>query len=137
MNSIEILPDIPRYLTAIAEWSAVVLYAYLIQSKLSYQWVGKVLVLGLVQLLLQIIAGSLPIILWVPGMMMNIVWMGISIRLLTGISLYPGIFVLSKTFILSELTASTVWLIYCLFFIDTGLNTLWVEGFFNIAKRPH
>ncbi|MBZ6527261.1 GHKL domain-containing protein [Aerococcaceae bacterium DSM 111021] len=133
MNSIEILPDIPRYLTAHAEWLAVVLYAYLIHAKFSWKWLGKAFLLGLVQLMLQLIAGELPLVFWIPGMLVNIIWMGLSIRLLSHVSLYPGIFVLSKAFMLSELLASTVWLIYCLFFLGNVSTALWVEIFFNLS----
>lgn len=133
MSSIEILPDIPRYLTAHAEWLAVVLYAYLIHTNFSWKWLGKALLLGLVQLVLQLIAGALPLILWIPGMMMNIIWMGISIRLLSQVSLYSGVFVLSKAFMLSELIASTAWLIYCLLFLESGTTAIWIESLFNLA----
>jgi len=133
MIPLDILPDIPRYLTAIAEWFAVVLYSYLIVKKIDTQWVIKALISLVVQFVLQIIAGTLPLIWWVPGMLINILWMGVSIRHLTNLSFYPGIFVLSKAFMLSELMASTAWLAYCLVFFKGFLAIYWQEMVFNLV----
>jgi len=129
----EILPDIPRYLTAIAEWFAVVLYSFLIYRKLDIRWIIRAILLGIIQLALQLFAGTLPLVWWIPGMLMNIVWMGISIRLLTRLTLFPNIFVLSKSFMLSELMASTSWLVYCLVFYEENLQFYWRELIFNLG----
>lgn len=133
MIPLEILPDIPRYLTAIAEWFAVALYSLLIFKKFDLRWIMRAIILGAVQLFLQWYAGTLPLVWWIPGMLMNIIWMGISIRILTNLRLFPSIFVLSKSFMLSELMASTSWLIYCLVTFDMNGIFYFRELLFNIV----
>lgn len=133
MIPLDILPDIPRYLTALAEWLAVVLYSFLIYKKIDIQWVIRAILLGLMQLVLQWFAGTLDLVWWIPGMLLNILWMGISIRLLSNVSLFPNIFVLSKSFMLSELMASTSWLVYCLVYYETSAPFYWRELLFNVS----
>src|SRR5699024_11234025 len=96
----EILPDIPRYLTAIAEWFAVVLYSFLIYRKLDIRWIIRAILLGIIQLALQLFAGALPLVWWIPGMLMIIVWMGMSIRLLKRLTIFWTIFFIYKIFML-------------------------------------
>lgn len=132
MSQLDILPDIPRCLTAFAEWFSIILYAYLISPSINAKWVIEAALLGVVQFALQLIAGVLPITLWVPGMIVNIIWMGITIRVLSKVSLYPGIFMLTKAFMLSELIASTGWLLYCLLLYNIPVSHSIFKFIFNL-----
>lgn len=132
MIQLEILPDIPRYLTAIAEWSAIFAYSFIFLRKLDLSWTLKAALLAAGQILLQLFAGILPYPLWIPGMLINILWMYLSLNLLTNTNILTRLFVLAKAFILSELLASVGWLIYCVTVYRLSVDNSLMEGSFNI-----
>lgn len=132
MRTIDILPDIPRYLTAVAEWSSVIIYCWLYHKKINQTWVIRSFIFLSVQVFLQLLAGVFPIELWIPGMIMNICWMLFCIKQLTGASIKIELFILAKAFILSELLASIAWLMYCLTLYQRSVDNTIYQAILNI-----
>lgn len=132
MNYLDILPDIPRYLTAIAEWSAVFVYCCILIKKTEVSLIVKAISLLIGQLILQLIAGQFPSELWVFGMFINIGWMFLSIFFLSNVSSRIQLFILTKAFVLSELLASVGWLIYCVTIYQTPMDRFSTQGILNL-----
>ncbi|MGO4928872.1 GHKL domain-containing protein [Fundicoccus sp. Sow4_F4] len=110
------LPDIPRVYTAFAEWMACVFYLYPLSTRIK----GRKLYIGLlgaliIQIALQLIAGTFPLILWIFGIILNIIWMGVVIHFFGRTSKSHTLFLLSISFIVSELMAAFGWQIYSYF----------------------
>lgn len=72
-----VIPNVPRYYTAIAEWIACLVYVLILKKRYSAAGTAGILVGGLaVQMLIQLADGMLPEILWVPGMLVAVASMG-------------------------------------------------------------
>lgn len=132
MNPFELLPDIPRYLTAIAEWSSVVIYCRIQNKRVDIKWSAKTIMFFIGQILLQLFAGLLPLDFWIIGMLINISWMFVTIYFLTSDSNNIRLFNLAKSFVLSELMASVSWLIYCVTLYNIDNNNILLEGASNL-----
>jgi len=106
----EILPDIPRWYTGIAEWSAAVVYIFLMRPRVShtrrYVWVAAALP---VFVLLQEFAGQLPLALWTFGMTAAVFAMFAFIYLTCDISIVDAGYLTARGFVLAELVASLQW----------------------------
>lgn len=105
-----VLAEIPRSLTAVAEWGACAVYLLIARRRFSLVPTIGVLVLGLgVLLAVQIWAGTLPIAWWIPGMsvaaaaMFGFVFLGLDT------SARGAGFVAARAFVLAELAASVYW----------------------------
>lgn len=114
---LENFPTIPRVYTALAEWFAcVTIFLPVIKQQFCLKNCLQLIVSLVVQILLQLFAGSLPNYAWVPGMILNILWMYVTIYFLSHRSWQFTAFQCSKAFILAEFTASFCWQIYFQFF---------------------
>ncbi|WP_086314109.1 hypothetical protein A5821_001682 [Enterococcus sp. 7F3_DIV0205] len=110
---IENIPGIPRIYTALSEWLACLI---IILPFLRGRWtllkaftlVGTLVI----QILFQLGAGMLPIILWIPGMIVNVLWMYITLKYFTRQSFKATIFLCSKAFILAEFSAAICWQLF-------------------------
>lgn len=120
----ELFPDIPRLYTGIAEGIACLFYIYWLTPRFSrfYQWslMGVTL---LIQIGLQLLAGQLPLIVWIPGMWMNIAWMIVTFALLTRENVKVALFFGTKAFIVAELIAAVGWQCYCYWLYQGELDT--------------
>lgn len=125
----EVLPDIPRLYTAIAEWLATVLLIIPFIKNQQHQAKNTIMMIGslMVQIILQYFAAYLPLNLWIPGMLFNILWMYSVFRLSSKMEGARSIFYLIKAFIISELMASIGWQLYCLVAFSFKVELLWVE----------
>ncbi|MDR3192001.1 MAG: GHKL domain-containing protein, partial [Treponema sp.] len=115
--SAETLPDIPRLYTALAEWAACVVYILILKKRFS----GPRMVLGIAlglpfQVMIQLVAGTLPLALWVPGMIAAVIGMYGIIRVNSGVSPLDAGYCCISAFILAEFAASLSWQLYCYFF---------------------
>lgn len=107
----ENLPNIPRLYTAIAEWLTCLLF--ILPASKRKNWI-PLLGLALVgQILLQSFAGTWPLFFWIPGMILNVVWMYITIIITTNINPRNAIYICSKAFIFAEFIASLAWQLFC------------------------
>ena len=106
----DILPDIPRIFTALAEWSACMVYILLMKKRLPRLSLALVIVAGLVLLTgLQLLAETLPLELWTLGMAMGVGAMYVLIYLCADVSLREAGDLVARAFVLAELVASLEW----------------------------
>lgn len=110
---IENIPGIPRMYTAFSEWLAclIIILPFLRGRIVLSQ--GFILCGTLVvQLFLQFGAGKLPIVFWIPGMIINVLWMFISLKYFTRQDLKTILFLCCKAFILAEFSAAICWQLF-------------------------
>ncbi len=127
-----ILPDIPRIYTAIAEFLSCFIYViwYLKDNK-NKNGIFIAIGMGFGQIILQFIAGILPLELWIFGMFVNLFWMFLTIYASTPLNFKFSIYTSFKAFVLAEFIASFVWQIYTFFiwdriFLSKSILTLFV-----------
>lgn len=128
-----IFPDIPRFYTALAEFGAVLITCLpFIRGRSAHSKTLLIILSAFLgQIGLQLLAGQLPLYFWIPGMVINVVWMYLHIYLFTHhnrISLY----LTAKAFVAAELLASLSWHLYCLLFFKTGNQSLVIAFFFML-----
>lgn len=121
-----IFPDIPRLYTALAEFGAVFVTCLpFLKGRLFKGHTIQVLTSALIgQIILQWVAGHLPLYLWLFGMVVNVAWMYLHTYLIIKqprLSLYFT----AKSFVAAELTASLCWHLYCLLFLASGFSLLY------------
>lgn len=117
---LENLPTIPRIYTALAEWMACMAVLFpLLKQRFQWKFLFQIIGSLVIQILLQLIAGRLPNYAWVPGMIVNILWMYVTIYYLSHSNWQFTAFQCSKAFILAEFTASFCWQMYFQFFDHT------------------
>lgn len=105
-----VLAEIPRYLTAVAEWGACVVYVVIARRRLRVPATIIVSALALITLLaVQAWAGTLPIEWWIPGMLAAVAAMFVFVRVCLDASARGAGFVLARAFVLAELAASGYW----------------------------
>ena len=112
MNDVDgpVLAEIPRYLTAIAEWGACVVYIVIARRRFRAPATAGIALGGLAALLaVQLWAGTLPLEWWIPGMLLAAATMYALV--FTGIdaSARGAGFVVTRAFVLAELAASGFW----------------------------
>ncbi|MBK0348634.1 GHKL domain-containing protein [Aerococcaceae bacterium zg-ZJ1578] len=127
------LPDIPRLYTAIAEWLACLICIIPI-CKRSFHSIIGISAIGLAgQILLQLFVGEWPLWLWIPGMLVNIIWMGGLIEMLIQQRKSIVIIFLVKAFIISELMASLAWQVYVMLLWRHPIANFLVEFLFVLT----
>ena len=94
------LPDIPRIYTTLTEWISCIICVYPIKKEINRRFVIISILTLLGQIALQLLVANWPLMLWIPGMLLNILWMGLTIYLLA--ELHPSMLFmfLVKAFIL-------------------------------------
>lgn len=107
------LMNTPRPYTALAEWSACVLYILMLRRRRN----GLSLAVSLggmfgLFLLLHLIAGILPLYLWFPGMIAAIFLIYFCIYGSCEVSPYDAMFLCVRAFVLAEFAASLQWQLY-------------------------
>lgn len=118
---IEQLPDIPRAYTAIAEWSACLVYLLLLRRRFSWWPTLGLGVAGLGAILAaQAFAGDLPIELWTLGMFIAVVVMFGFVWLLGDVSPGGSVYIVARAFVLAEFAASLEWQLHTYFLTATG-----------------
>ena len=109
-----LLPEIPRILTAVAEWACCLVCICPIKKR--FPLAATVILSGialLIQCGLQLLAGSLPVSLWIVGMLINVCFMGLFIGVVSEVHLNQGIYWTAIAFIAAEFLASFEWQISC------------------------
>ncbi|KRL63118.1 sensor histidine kinase [Lactobacillus psittaci] len=127
-----IFPNIPRIITALAEWSSFLYIALLLfKPQLNFKN-GTIIVLsGVGQVLLQVWAGTFPIEGWLFGMLINFSWMLLCTWQLSLKNIATTTYLTCKAFILAEFLASLLWQICCYWDLYLKLNrNLWVKTIF-------
>ena len=108
------LPNIPRIWTAIAEWAAcVAMIMQLPKNRIKNNSYINLALFLVGQMGLQYIAGKLPLVLWLVGMLINFAWMFITIWGCEKEGRNVLIYHTCKAFIYAEFVAALAWQINC------------------------
>ncbi len=114
MNPLSLDPGMPRIYTALAEWIACIIYVYPLKKRFSKRKSFLILAMaGIGQILLQEWAGTFPLTFWIPGTMMNTLFMLFVIYLCCAMNLKDAVYWCANALITSEVAASLEWQIYC------------------------
>lgn len=115
----EIIPDIPRVYTALAEWAACMVYILIMRKRLGHIPLALAMAGSLVGLILiHILADTLPLEFWVVGMMAAVAVMYGFILLCADVSRREAGDLVARAFVLAELVASLQWQLHVFFFQD-------------------
>lgn len=125
----DMLPDIPRLATALAEWLACLVYVIVLPKRFKLAGTIAVLTVGLVALAAcQLIAGQLPIPLWAVGMIAAVITMGGLVAASTRITMLDVGYVTARAFVLAEFVASLEWQIHTYYFYpEPGVDVAWAN----------
>ncbi|WOF23555.1 GHKL domain-containing protein [Microbacterium betulae] len=123
MNDIvaEAVTDIPRLFTALAEWGACVVYIVIVRRRM--RWLPSVAVAaaGLAALVaVQTWAGTLPLALWIPGMLAGALTMFALVFASLRIPAVTAGYLTARAFVLAELAASLHWQLDRFYLADSG-----------------
>ena len=109
MNVVGLIPDIPKVFTAVAEWSACVLYILVIGTTRTRRTIG-VLAGGAAALVaIQLLIGVAPIQFWLLGMAAALAIMWAIIGQGARIPPVSALYWMLRAFLLAEFTASLEW----------------------------
>ena len=115
----EMLPNIPRVYTALAEWSACMLYILLYRRRIrGVRFWGTVGVGFLFMAAFLIITGQLPLQMWMICMAVAVGMMYLMFLMCSELSYTAAGYCTVRAFILAELAASLAWQIYLTIFYD-------------------
>ena len=124
MNQDIVWPDIPRVVTGVAEWLACLEVILMLHHR-QPQLVKGLILLGCLagQVLLQMWCGTWLLTLWIPGILINILWMFYTIWLIVPeAQLRLLAYSVCRAFVLAELWASVAWLLNCWFLFQLHLR---------------
>lgn len=132
---LESLPDIPRALTGIAEWSACLVYILLRTQRVSR---GRLVVLAALALGVQVgvqqLADLLPLELWTAGMAAAVASMYGFIIAAAKVSARDAGYFAARALVLAELVAALHWQMHCFFFLPEGRPGMgWQVAFFVLV----
>lgn len=118
----DVLPDIPRLCTGIAEWGACVVYLAILRRRVRPLALAGLLAAGLVVLVAtQLFAGTLPLPLWTAGMLASVAAMFLFLRATAAGGWATTAYLTARAFVLAELVASLHWQLHTYFFGSAGL----------------
>ncbi|WP_084078846.1 ATP-binding protein [Demequina sp. NBRC 110057] len=122
---VDSLPDIPRFVTGIAEWAACLVYILLMRPRFS-RWVMVAACAAALPVLIgvQLLVAELPIGLWTLGMVMSAGTMYAFILLTTRTRPREAGDLTARAFVLAELVASLEWQLHVFFFGPEARLTL-------------
>ena len=120
---VDSVPDIPRYHTAIAEW--LFTFVFVIYLPKRYKGVYSILShMGWFAVILgfQLLAGTMPIWLWIPNMIIAVLIMISYIYSMNKVNLFTAGYFVVIAFTMAELAASLQWQIS--FFLQVNIGAL-------------
>ena len=106
----EAVPDIPRLVTGIAEWSAVVIYVRISRPRFP-GWAHAAMITAMLPafIALQLVLGILPLPLWAFGMALAALAMFTAIRIGARLEGKASVYVAARAFVLAEFVQSLHW----------------------------
>lgn len=120
----DVLPNIPRLYTALAEWAACLVYVLMAKRRLSRSNILLFLIALPVMIGIQLLAGELPSWAWTLGMAFAAAAM-LGLIYLTGEVAWPvAIYLAARAFVLAEFAASLEWQIRTFFAGPEGLGVV-------------
>ncbi len=121
MNTVGVIPDIPKLYTALAEWCSCVMYISVCMRRWPRVKEVVALLTGLFALiLLQVVIGVVPVALWLPGMAVALAIMMILFRRCCRFEIPTCLYWLMRAFLLAEFAASLDWQLYFYFSRKNG-----------------
>lgn len=121
----DIFPEIPRLYTALAEWLACIVYISILKRKLNGWLLGAFLGGALiVQSIFLLVTRDLPIVFWIPSMIIAIGMMFLLIYLSCDITVTEAGYFTVKAFVAAELVASLQWQVQYYLWYDVNSNML-------------
>lgn len=116
-------PDIPRVLTGVAEWSAALMYVLIASGGARRVRIVAVAAVALVvQVGIQLAAGTLPLALWTAGMAIAVAAMFVFIARAALTPMRMTGYLTARALVLAELVASFHWQLH-VFFFESGTVT--------------
>lgn len=129
-----VVPSIPRILTALAEWGACLVYICKYDKRLRGWRLWGVLALFLiVQCLFLHFTGSWPVALWIPCMVVAVALMFSAISLCCNMSLVSAGYCTVRAFLLAEFAASLEWQLYAYGALQVGRDSPLFSLLFALA----
>lgn len=125
-----LIADIPRQYTALAEWLACLCYIIILKER--YSNIKTIIwMIGYFALFvsLQIFAGNLPIVFWIPCMTIAVGVIFTCVLHLCSLTISDAIYISARAFILAEFTASFEWMGYV--YLSNKLHLF--HSWFNIG----
>lgn len=127
-----LLPDIPRIYTAIAEWVACIIYILPLKKRFQKEKMVFISVVALlVQALCQHAAGKLPLMLWIPGMVVNVNIMFMFIFISCDVSMKDAWYTCARALITAEFVSSLEWQLYCNI-LETGMGNSKILSYLSL-----
>ena len=122
------LPDIPRIYTALAEWSACLVFVVLLKKRMSLQKiVGTAVFALIIQTAFLMLTTEALVIFWIPCMVIAVAFMMIFLYSCCRISRIEAAYFGMQAFVTAEFAASLEWQMSS-FFWRQGLPPLWVQA---------
>lgn len=122
-----LMPDIPRIYTAIAEWLACLLFIIPLKKRFDrFKTVGMMAVSLVLQSVFLVATGGLIIYLWIPCMIVAVMLMILFIYGCCDISITDAAYFGMIAFVVAEFMASVEWQIVC-FFWNGQLPAIWLK----------
>ncbi len=129
-----VVPSIPRVLTALAEWGACLVYISRYEKRLKGWKLWGVLGLFLVvQSTFLHFTGSWPVALWIPCMAVAVGMMFLAIALCCNLSLISVGYCTVRAFLLAEFAASLEWQLYAYGALRLGRDSVFYSLVFALA----
>src|SRR5690625_659125 len=121
----ELLPDIPRIYTALAEWLACMVFISVVRRKV-FGWKFIAFADGalVIQSVFLVLTKNLPIAFWIPAMIVAIGMMFLFIYLICDISIVDAGYFTIKAFVAAEFVASLEWQVHFFLFNGKDMNVL-------------
>lgn len=122
----QILPDIPRFYTALAEWlSCLLCMRELVRRYSGWKFWGIAGTVFLVQSVFLVLTGGLEGPVWLMCMAAAVFLMFCFLRISCGSSSLDVGYVCVKAFVLAEFMASLEWQLHCFFYYGMGYESSW------------
>ena len=122
----QILPDIPRFYTALAEWlSCLLCMRELVRRFSGWRFWGIAGTVFLVQSVFLVLTGGLEGPVWLMCMAAAVFLMFCFLRISCGSSSLDVGYVCVKAFVLAEFMASLEWQLHCFFYYGMGYESSW------------
>lgn len=122
-----LMPDIPKIYTAIAEWLACMLFILPLKKRFSkHITIGTILVFFVIQSVFMNLTKGVLIYLWIPSMITAVILMIAFIYACCEISIMDASYFGMIAFVVAEFMASLEWQIVCFFWTKTPV--LWIQA---------
>lgn len=121
-------PDIPRIYTAIAEWAACMIYIILLEKRICGRRLTTLCIGFLAaQCLLLHLTGNVPTFLWIPCMLLAVIFMFGYLYGSCNITKKAAVYCGVRAFLLAELAASLEWQLHCYLIYFHGFDVWWLR----------